>query len=221
MGGLYSLPGSCLPDATQPWSLQLYGRVMPKGTFQCPRPWGEALPTHTSTRDPPTLADSFGWVFCGITALLLWVLVHAKFCLCPPRLKSLFPPVLWKSYNQILLVFMATFPGDYQSLCRVPRLGSLMWGSKPLQRCENFFGVFVLQSVSHPPRGYRIWFYHDCTLPTILLKLFLCLWTWAIFFWWVTASPVNGCSTASCSFVALAGGDEHMSFYSTILNWNF
>ena len=32
-------------------------------------------------------------------------------------------------------------------------------------------------------------------------------------------SPANGCSIASCSFVALGGGDEHMSFYSTILNW--
>ena len=30
--------------------------------------------------------------------------------------------------------------------------------------------------------------------------------------------PVNGFSTASCDFVALVGGDEHMSFYSTILN---
>ena len=81
--------------------------------------------------------------------------------------------------------------------------------------------VFLFSSLSHPPRGYRIWFYHDCAPPTILLKLFLCLWTWGIFFWWVTASPVNDCSTASCSFVAFAGGNEHMSFYSTILNWNF
>ena len=29
---------------------------------------------------------------------------------------------------------------------------------------------------------------------------------------------VNGCSTASCDFGALAGGDEHTSFYSAILN---
>ena len=26
--------------------------------------------------------------------------------------------------------------------------------------------------------------------------------------------PVDGCSTASCNFGALRGGDEHMSFYS-------
>ena len=29
---------------------------------------------------------------------------------------------------------------------------------------------------------------------------------------------VAGCSTASCDFGALAGGDEHTSFYSAILN---
>ena len=30
--------------------------------------------------------------------------------------------------------------------------------------------------------------------------------------------PVDGCSIASCNFGALAGGDERMSFDSTILN---
>ena len=30
--------------------------------------------------------------------------------------------------------------------------------------------------------------------------------------------PVNGCSTASCNFGALAGGDEHTSFHSPFLN---
>ena len=29
----------------------------------------------------------------------------------------------------------------------------------------------------------------------------------------------NGCSAASCDFGALARGDKHPSFYSTILNW--
>ena len=30
---------------------------------------------------------------------------------------------------------------------------------------------------------------------------------------------VDGRSTASCNFGALAGGDERTSFYSAILNW--
>ena len=31
--------------------------------------------------------------------------------------------------------------------------------------------------------------------------------------------PVDGCSTASCDFVALAGGAKCTSFYSAVLNW--
>ena len=83
---------------------------MPRGTFQCPSTYGEPLPTHASTAVPPTVACSFDSASCGVTAPLLWVLVHAKFCLCPLRLESLFPPVLWKFYYQILLVLKARFP---------------------------------------------------------------------------------------------------------------
>ena len=32
---------------------------------------------------------------------------------------------------------------------------------------------------------------------------------------------VSGCSISSCNFGALAGGDDHISFHSTILNWNW
>ena len=67
---------------------------MPSGIFQCPHPCGESLPTHASTRGLPKLAGSFGSGSCGVTAYLLWLSVHAKFCLCPPRLEHLFPPVL-------------------------------------------------------------------------------------------------------------------------------
>ena len=78
----------------------------------------------------PLLACSFVSVCCGITAPLLWVLVHAKFCLCPSSLESLFPSVLWKACNQILPALKARFSGDSQALCWVPRLRSLPWGSK-------------------------------------------------------------------------------------------
>ena len=49
--------------------------------------------------------------------------------------------------------------------------------------CSLVFGS-PIQQVWH------IWFYCDCTPPTILLRLLLCLWTWSIFFWWV---PVSSC----------------------------
>ena len=48
-----------------------------------------------------------------------------KFYFCPLRLECLFPLVLWKSCNQILLAFKVRFPGDSQSLCQIPRLGRL------------------------------------------------------------------------------------------------
>ena len=104
------------PEAMQLWGLQaLWGT--PRGTFQacccpCPCPCGKPLPTHASTGVPPTLACSFGSVSCGVTSPFLWVLVHARFCLCPSRLESPFPSVLWKFYNQISLAFKVRFLGD-------------------------------------------------------------------------------------------------------------
>jgi len=134
---------------------------MPRGTFpacccQCCHPRGEPLLTHTSTGSLPTLPGSFSSVSCRVIAPFLWVLVCTRFCLCPPRVESLYPPDLWKSYNQILLHFKSRFPGNSQSLCRIPRLRSLMWGSKPSQQWENFFGIIILQFVGHPACGYGI-----------------------------------------------------------------
>ena len=131
---------------------------MPKGVFQDCRhqghyPCREPLPTLNSTGDSPTLVGSFGSVSCGVTTPFLWVLAYARFCLCTPRLESLLPRVLWKSYNHILLTFKVRVPGDSRALCQIPRLGSLMWGSEPSQQWENFFGIIVLQFVGHPSSG--------------------------------------------------------------------
>ena len=60
---------------------------------QCLRPWSRPLLTHNSTRDSWTLMDMSGSVSCGVTAPFSWVLVHTRFCLCPPRVCS---PVLFK-----------------------------------------------------------------------------------------------------------------------------
>ena len=140
---------------------------------QYPIACGGSQPTHTSIGHHSTLAASFGSGSFGVTAHFLWVLVHARFCLCPARLESLFPPVFWKSCNQILLAFTVRFPGDSQSLCQAPRLGSPMWGFQVSQQWENFFGIVVLQFVSYPSGGYGIWFCHDCALHAILMQLFL------------------------------------------------
>ena len=62
---------------------------MPRGTFQCSCPCGELLSTHVCTGGPPTVAGSFGSVFCKVSAPLLWVLVHTKFCLYSVSLSPL------------------------------------------------------------------------------------------------------------------------------------
>ena len=83
---------------------------------------------------------------------------------CALHERSLFPQVLRKSYNQTPLAFKVRFPGDSQSLCLIPKLGNLTWGSEPSKQQENCFGIIALQFVGHPSIGYGIWFYCDWSL---------------------------------------------------------
>ena len=140
-------------------------------------------------------------------------LLHVR----PPRVGSLFPPVLSKSCNQFPLGFKVWFSINSSSRCWTPRLGSLTWGSEPSLQCVDFCGVSVRQSVSHPPTSYGIWFYSDCAPPTVSLWLLLCLWMWGIFFGELQRLPVDDCPAASCDSGVLARGSESTSFYSAIL----
>ena len=152
-------------------------------------------------------------------SLLLPLSVSAyTICVCPPRVESLFPPALLKSYNQILLAFQVWFSRDSSSRCRTSTLGSLTWGSEPSLQWLDFCGISVLQFVSHSPSSYGIWFYSDCAPPTISLWLLFCLWMWGIFFGEFQCLPVDDCSAVSCDSSALARGSESTSFYSAILN---
>ena len=68
---------------------------------QCPQPCSRPPPTHASTGDSWTLTGKSGSVSCGVTAPFSWVLVHTRFCLCPPRVCF---PVLckfWRLYGGI------------------------------------------------------------------------------------------------------------------------
>ena len=188
----------------------LYQGVSSRGCCQCPHPCGEPLLTHTSAGDPLTLAGRSGSVSYGVTAPFPWVLVHTRFCLCPLRVGALIPPGLWKSYNEIPLAFKIIFPEDFQSLCQIPMLGSLTWGLEPTQQWENFYGLTVFQFVSCPCGRYEIWFYHPCAPPTISLWLFFVFGCGVSFSAGFQHPPADGCSTASCDFGALAGGDELM-----------
>ena len=143
--------------------------------------------------------------------------MRTLFCVRPPRVGSLFPPVLSKSCNQFPLGFKVWFSMNSSSCCRTPRLGSLTWGSEPSLQCVDFCGISVHQSVSHLPTSYGIWFHSDCTPPTVSLWLLLCLWMWGIFFGEFQCPPVNDCPAASCVSGVLARGSESTSFYSAIL----
>ena len=120
--------------------------------------------------------------------------MHTLLCVCPPRVESLFPPYLSKSWNQIPLSFKVWFSGNSSFHCQTPRLGSLTWGSEPSLQWVDFCGIIVLQFVSHPPSGYGIWFSCDCVPPTISLQLLLCLRMWGIFFGEFQCLPVDDCS---------------------------
>ena len=135
--------------------------------------------------------------------------MHTLLCVCPPRVESLFPPVLSKSCNQIPLAFKVWFSKNSSSPCQTPRLGSLMWGSEPSLQWMDFCGIIVLQFVSHPPSGYGIWFYCDCAPPTISLQLLLYLWMWDIFSGEFQCLSVDGCSAVSCDSGTLARVSEY------------
>ena len=125
---LHSLPGGCLVwgDPALESTGSMVGlvvtskRVYAKGDLPVPLSCGESLPTHSSTGGPPTLAGSFGSVSCGATASL-GVLADTEFCSCSPKLESLYPPVLWKSYNQISLAPFVGSPG-WEAWCWVQNL---------------------------------------------------------------------------------------------------
>ena len=196
---------------------------MPRGTFQdcccqCLCPCDEPVLAHASAEDPLTLADSFGSVSCGVTVPFLC----ARFCLYPPRLESVFLPVLWRSYSQIPLGFKARFPGDSQSLYQIPRLGSLLWSSEHSQQWENLFGLLLFSSlwVTHLV-GMGFDFIISEPLLLSCCSFFFVFGPVVSFYGGFQCPPVNGCSADSCNFGALAGGDEYISFYSDILNWKW
>ena len=143
---------------------------LPRMLLPVPSPRQGPADPHLHRR-PSDTSRSLGSTSCWATALFFWVLVPARFCLTLQDKFMFAPgfPVLWKSCNQISLAFKVRFPGDSQSLCQIPRLGSLTWCSKPSQQWGNFSVIIVLQIVGHPPSGYRIWFYRDFNPPAVSL----------------------------------------------------
>ena len=72
----------------------------------------------------PLLTGKSGSVSCEVTTPFSWALVCTRFHFRPPKSVS---PVAWKFCNQIPLASKVKFPGVFQSLCWIPRLGNLLW----------------------------------------------------------------------------------------------
>ena len=135
--------------------------------------WTIAAPNFC--KDPPALAGKVWFsLLWGHCSLPLGSNVHQ--ILCVPSKSGLFPPILWKSCNQIPLAFKVRFSGNSFSCCQTLTLGSLTWGSESSLQWEKFCDIIDFQFVSSPPDDYVILFNHDCTPPTISLQLLLCLW---------------------------------------------
>ena len=79
----------------------LLQRVPCMHCYECPQPCSRLPPTYASTGDSWTLPGKSGSVSCGVTAPFSWVLVHTRFCLCPP---GVYFPVLckfWQLYGGV------------------------------------------------------------------------------------------------------------------------
>ena len=96
----------------------------------------------TPSPESPGLSQaSLAQSLLGVTAPFPWDLVCTRFCCALQESVSL---VLWKFCNQIPLAFQVKFPRGSQSLCLIPRLGSLLWALEILQQQGH---ILVRQAV--------------------------------------------------------------------------
>ena len=76
--------------------------------------------------------------------------VHMKPCVCPPRVESLFPLVLWSTCTLASLAFKAKWSGDSSFWCQTPSLWTVKWGSELSllwgNLCDNYFPVCSLST---------------------------------------------------------------------------
>ena len=139
---------------------------------------------------------------------LLWVPVHMRPCVCPPEWNLHFPqscealaikPCLLSKPNPLV--------GGFSPQCQTPRLGTLTWGSELSLLWETFCDINILQFVDCPLRGYEIWLYDECILPTICCFFFISLDV-EYHFWGVPVFFIDGRSAVSCVFCVLVKGGK-------------
>ena len=105
---------------------------------------------------------------------------------------------------------------EFPTLNTTPRLGNLTWGSEHSQWWKNFIGIIFSS----------LWVTHlaDMGFDYIMVLPFqsspygssFSLELQYIFFGRFQCPPIDSCSTTSCIFGTLAGGDKCTSFYFAI-----
>ena len=125
--------------------------------------------------------------------------MHTLLCVCPPRVESLFPPVLLKSCSQIPLAFTVWFSGNSSPCCRMEPQGG-----NPDVGLRTF-----------TPVGGLLWYNFSpiCESPTQQLWGLILLWLCPSYhliaasplsldvgylFWWV---PVSSCRWLFSSYL--------------------
>ena len=146
---------------------------------QCPQPCNRPPSTHASTGDSWTLTGKSGSVSCGITSLFFWVLVHTRFCLCPPSI--CFPSPL--SSGDSIVGLKKNFSKRAYAIPRSATQSPCPWDSTlwtiPLQKTlkHNFVSISVWSLDPGVHNAWVLWaslgFDSKCNFapPTILLKL--------------------------------------------------
>ena len=112
--------------------------------------------------------------------------------------------------------------------CSSPLQTHTFAGDTQTQFCLSLSGIsgsWCAQGFFEPFKHlWQVW----GLILNVILPLLLSCWGFSFafgsgvsfsFFGVIQHSPVDGCSAASCNFGVLAGEDEHMSFYSAILDW--
>ena len=163
--------------------------------------------------------------------LLPWV--HMRPCLCPPRVESLFPSVLWSSCNQVPLAFKAEYSGGSFSWFQTSRLVRLTPQFWVRLRTLTHVGK-LLQSNCSPvcrePRWYDIWLHCKYYPSTTLLQFLSCVFGQRRSFLVGSSVLYRWLFSISCDFGVLMRGSElrvlllqHIflpNFHSTLLYTN-
>lgn len=141
--------------------------------YQCLCPHSQ-LQLTTSTPGDPSRPIGMSRPGSYAVTVFFCVLVCIEIEVFPPRVESLFLPVLWSSCTQAPLAFKFKYSGVSFSLCQTLQLwGILIQGSELSRISKNLCDKY--NYLCCPTSGYGIW---SCksTTPIVLLLFPLCLW---------------------------------------------